>query len=118
MRSTAGIHFTGVLRTLGIYDASLARLRTYPSGAKAMAALATQTAQRAIGCTQITEILYTSGVVLVAPLPAPFELATIYAVAVASSTASPHAAHAFAAHLTGGQTRALRRNGGFLDRSG
>lgn len=117
MRSTAGMHFTGVLRTLGLHDASLAKLHTYPNGAQAMAALAAGGAKAAIGCTQITEILYTPGVVLVAALPAPFELSTIYAVAVASNTASSRDARAFAARLTGSETCALRHAGGFLDRS-
>jgi len=117
VRATAGIHFIEVLGKLGVYDASLARLRAYPNGAKAMAALAAQGPQGAIGCTQITEILYTPGVVLVAPLPAPFELSTVYAVAVAAVSASSRAARAFAAHLAGDETLTLRRNGGFLDRS-
>jgi len=115
MRSTAGIHFTGVLRTLGLDDASFPRLRTYPNGAKAMAALAARGAQGAIGCTQITEILYTPGVVLVAPLPAPFELATIYAIAVAANARRGSDARTFATRLTGVETHALRRAGGFLD---
>lgn len=113
-RATAGIHFAGVLRTLDLYDASLAKLATFPNGAKAMAALAAQGKQGAIGCTQVTEILYTPGVTLVAPLPAPFELATIYAVAVASNATSRGEAHAFATRLTGAQTRPLRISAGFL----
>lgn len=117
MRSTAGIHFTGVLRALGLYDGSLAKLRAYANGAQAMAALAHAGAQRAIGCTQITEILYTPGVVLVAALPAPFELATIYGVAVASNTSASSPARSFAARLTGAATQPLRRAGGFFDRA-
>jgi molybdate transport system substrate-binding protein len=117
LRSTAGIHFTGVLRTLGLYDASLAKLRTYANGAQAMAALAQAGVPRAIGCTQITEILYTPGVVLVAALPEPFELATIYGVAVASNTGASAQARSFAARLTGAATQPLRHAGGFLDRA-
>lgn len=117
MRATAGIHFAGVLRTLGIYEASMSKLRRYPNGARAMEALAENGPQGAIGCTQITEILYTPRVVLVAPLPAPFELATTYAVAVSSSAASSRSARVFAARLAGPETQALRRAGGFLDRS-
>jgi molybdate transport system substrate-binding protein len=117
LRSTAGIHFTGVLRTLDLYDASLAKLRTYANGAQAMAALAQAGMPRAIGCTQITEILHTPGVVLVAALPAPFALATIYGVAVASNTGAPAQARSFAARLTGAATQPLRRAGGFLDRA-
>jgi molybdate transport system substrate-binding protein len=117
-QATAGIHFAGVLRTLGLYDSSLAKLSSHPNGAKAMAALAAHGARGAIGCTQISEILYTPGVTLVAPLPAPFELATVYAVAAASHAKSAAQARAFAATLTGAQTHAMRIAAGFLDRAG
>ena len=42
-------------------------------------------APRLIGCTQVTEIKYTEGVELVAPLPARFELATVYTAAVSAT---------------------------------
>jgi molybdate transport system substrate-binding protein len=115
IRATAGIHFAGVLRTLGIYETSMPKLHAYPNGARAMAALAENGPQGAIGCTQVTEILYTPGVVLVAPLPPPFELTTSYAVAVSPSAAS--SARAFAARLVSRETQPLRHAGGFLDRS-
>ena len=114
VRATAGIHFAGVLRTLDIDALSAPKLREYPNGARAMAALAAGGAQGAIGCTQITEILYTPGVMLVAPLPSPFELTTVYAVAVPQSAAGAAPARAFAARLAGQETQALRRAGGFL----
>jgi len=117
MRSTAGIHFAGVLRSLGIDESTQPRLHAYPNGAKAMAALAAERPAGAIGCTQITEILYTHGVVLVAPLPPPFELTTIYAVAVSTRVDSSADARAFAERLTGTQSHTLRRAGGFLDRT-
>lgn len=106
-----------MLRTLGIYETSTQKLRAYPGGARAMAALGESGPQGAIGCTRITEILYTPGVVLVAPLPAPFELTTLYAAAVSSSAASSISARAFAARLVSPETRALRRAAGFLDRT-
>ena len=40
IRATAGIHFAGVLRTLGIFETSMPKLHAYPNGARAMAALA------------------------------------------------------------------------------
>jgi len=113
VRSTAGIHFAGVLRSLGIDEASVQKLRIYPNGARAMAALAENGARGALGCTQVTEILYTPGVVLVAPLPPPFELATTYTVAVSANASSP--ARAFAALLASRETQAIRRAGGFLE---
>jgi len=71
----------------------------------------------AIGCTQISEILYTPGVALVGTLPAPFELATIYAAAVSTSAAPIAAARAFVERLTGASSQVLRRDGGFLERA-
>ena len=112
-RSTAGRHFVRVLGLLGIDAASRPKLRAYANGAQAMAALAREGPAHAIGCTQVTEIRYTPGVALVAPLPAPFELATRYALGIASQPRAPALARAFAARLTGFTTAALRRDGGF-----
>jgi len=117
LRSTAGRHFAGVLRMLGLHDSAAPRLRTYSNGAQAMAALAAERVHGAIGCTQISEILYTPGVALVGTLPAPFELATIYAAAVSTSAAPIAAARAFVERLTGASSQVLRRDGGFLERA-
>jgi molybdate transport system substrate-binding protein len=117
VRSTAGAHFAGVLRALGLYAQSLAKLRPYPNGARAMEALAQEAPHGAIGCTQMTEILYTRGVWFAGSLPPPFDLATTYAIAVASNTDKRSPAHAFVAHLAGPETESLRRAGGFIERS-
>lgn len=111
-KATAGIHFAKVLDALGIISEVAARLRTYPNGAAAMRELARATG-RAIGCTQITEILNTPGVVLVAPLPKAFELATVYSAAVSARAASTEAARRFAALLTTEASQALRAKAGF-----
>ena len=113
VRSTAGIHFANVMRELGIHDELQARFRTYPNGATAMRELAAHGAQRLIGCTQVTEIKYTEGVELVAPLPARFELATVYTAAVSAHAAEPSLAAGFIAMLTGADTTPLREAGGF-----
>lgn len=111
-KATAGIHFAKVLDALGIGIEVAARLRTYPNGATAMRGLA-RTSARAIGCTQVTEILNTPGVVLVAPLPKVFELATVYSVAVSAQAANTEAARRFAVLLTTEASRALRAKSGF-----
>jgi molybdate transport system substrate-binding protein len=111
--ATAGIHFVAVLRRLGIHDDVAARLRPYPNGATAMRALADAPEPGLVGCTQITEIRYTPGVALVGPLPAEFELATVYTAAVATRAADAAAARAFVAALAGPATLAQRRAGGF-----
>jgi molybdate transport system substrate-binding protein len=111
--ATAGIHFQNVLKSLGILDVVQSRLRTFPNGATAMRALAGATERQPIGCTQVTEIVATAGVTLVAPLPAPHHLNTIYT--VGTVTGSPHAAagQAFAALLCSPENAALRQSCAF-----
>jgi molybdate transport system substrate-binding protein len=113
VRSTAGIHFAAVLERLGIAAALAPRLATFPNGATARRELAASPAARAIGCTQISEILRTPGVRLVGPLPSAFELATVYSAAVAPGSSRPDAAAGFVARLTGDGSRSLRQAAGF-----
>ena len=113
LRSTAGIHFAGVMRDLRLFDLLEPRFRTYPNGATAMREMAANNAPNLIGCTQVTEITYTGGVELVARLPPRFELATTYTAALSASAADPVLAAKFVAMLTGAGTRALRQAGGF-----
>jgi molybdate transport system substrate-binding protein len=112
-KATAGIHFMKVLQGLGIADALAPRLRTFPNGAAAMAALAQAPEPNAIGCTQVTEILYTRGVRLTGLLPAPYELATTYTAAVAQGAAQPELARLLIAELTGADAAPVRRECGF-----
>jgi molybdate transport system substrate-binding protein len=111
--ATAGIHFFKVLQTLGL-DAELAdRFRTFPNGATAMAAMAKDTGAHLIGCTQVTEIKYTSGIDLIGLLPQEFELATVYALGIPVAAQNPELAQKLADLLTSTSTRALRMAGGF-----
>lgn len=113
-RATAGIHFARVMQALGVLEALRPRFRTYPAGAIAMREMAAAADPAAIGCTQITEINYTSGVQLVAPLPDRFELATVYSAAASTAAATNGAlAQQFISLLTSQETRALRGAGGF-----
>lgn len=111
--ATAGIHFVDVLRRLGIHDAVAPRLRAFPNGATAMRELASADGRGAIGCTQITEIRYTPGVILVGPLPPGFELATVYTAAVATGAREPELARRLVALLSGPSARLLRASAGF-----
>ena len=111
--ATAGIHFAKVLERLGIAGEAAPRLRTFPNGQTAMAALAVQQGGRPIGCTQITEILNTKGVALVGNLPDEFALATVYTLGICAKAQSPEVARRFAAMLTGEGSRELRRKLGF-----
>lgn len=111
-RATAGIHFASVLAQLGIADDLAARLRTFPNGATSMRELA-GSEPGAIGCTQITEIMYTPGIALVGPLPDAFELATVYTAAVGARAARPLLAQRFVDLLAGPATQQMRAEGGF-----
>jgi molybdate transport system substrate-binding protein len=114
VRATAGIHFANVMRELGVHDELQPRFRTFPAGAIAMRELAASTSPNPIGCTQVTEINYTPGVQLVGALPPAFELATVYTAAVATHAADPALAARFVALLSGAESQALRRDGGFV----
>jgi molybdate transport system substrate-binding protein len=112
-RATAGIHFMKVLTALGLAAEVAERLRPFANGATAMAEMARAADPASIGVTQITEILYTPGVSLVAPLPPQFELSTVYSAAVVAGSMQRAAAAELLRRLTGADAAALRRDGGF-----
>lgn len=111
-KATAGIHFHKVLQSLGLAD-DASRLKTYPNGAMAMAALAQSGEAEAVGCTQVTEILITPGVRLNGLLPPPYELATTYTGAVAARAQEPELALALLEALTADEAAETRRKCGF-----
>jgi len=113
--ATAGIHFAKVMERLGVAAEVAARLRPYPNGAAAMAALAAVSGGRPIGCTQVTEILNTPGVALVADLPGDFALATVYTLGICAKAQAGDLARQFSKLLTGDASRDLRRKLGFGD---
>lgn len=113
LKATAGIHFMNVLKKLGIEPQVAGALRPYPNGATAMKELAAASGPGLIGCTQVTEILYTPGVQLVGLLPREFELATTYTAAVAARAEQPQAARMMVELLAGPAAAQLRRDGGF-----
>ena len=113
VKSTAGKHVATVLDSLGIAEEVRGRLREFPNGAAAMRAMGEAPGQGAIGCTQISEILYTGGITLVGPLPAEFELATVYSAAVCAQPTNTVDARRFVALLSGESTRPLRSKSGF-----
>ncbi len=114
-QATAGIHFMKVLERLGLRGLLAARLKPFPNGATAMAELARAGDARPIGCTQVTEIKSTPGVILVGALPKGFELATLYSAAVCTRGDALMLAERFVALVTGPESQALRSAGGFED---
>ena len=78
-----------------------------------MQALAQADASDAIGCTQVSEIIFAPGVQLAANLPQAFELATVYSAAVCTRATHPDAGAALITLLTSHEAAALRSAGGF-----
>lgn len=115
-KATAGIHFMKVLQALDLAG-DPAKLKTYPNGATAMAALAQASEPEAVGCTQVTEILITPGVRLTGLLPAPHELVTLYTAAVATDAQEPQLARALVEELTAAGAVETRRRCGFSEAS-
>jgi molybdate transport system substrate-binding protein len=112
-KATAGRHFAAVLAALDIHAEVEPRLKTYPNGATAMRELAQAKDRCPIGCTQVTEINHTPGVVLAGLLPREFDLATVYSVGLCAGTTRDAAARRFIKVLTGEASRALRIHAGF-----
>jgi GNAT superfamily N-acetyltransferase len=101
-----------VLDRLGLSTRVQERLRTFPNGATAMRAMA-EAPERAIGCTQATEILSTRGARLVAPLPPGFDLQTVYTAAVNTHAPKPDGARRFVSSIGAEGSRELRAAAGF-----
>ncbi len=112
-KSSAGIHIAGVLKALGLIEALAGRIHEFPNGATAMREMASHGGEGLVGCTQVTEILYTPGVALVAELPAEHALRTVYTAAVCTRAASPELAARLADHLSAEASLDLRRRSGF-----
>jgi molybdate transport system substrate-binding protein len=117
VKATAGIHFQAVLNELGLQDEVAARCLHYANGAAAMDALAKHAEQGGslqIGCTQVSEILYTPGVRLVGELPEPFQLRTTYAAALTPAGLESRRAAKMLAKLSASTSLSLRSKSGFL----
>lgn len=112
-QSTAGQHVAKVMHALGIAGTLTGRMREHPNGMTAMRELARSTAARPIGCTQVTEIVSSTGVTLVRLLPKEHELATVYTAAITTRVVDADAARRAIEVLTGGGSAALRARAGF-----
>ncbi len=113
IKATAGIHVMKVLKALGLDVELHNKLHPHANGATAMKAMAEAETNGLIGSTQITEILNTPGVDLVAPLPKEFELATTYTAAVCANSTQPESAAALIALMASADTAPLRLTCGF-----
>ncbi|MDQ2734571.1 MAG: substrate-binding domain-containing protein [Pseudomonadota bacterium] len=113
VKSTAGAHVAAVIERLGLRDTVTPKLAIFANGATAMTALANRGEPGALGCTQVTEIVYTPFLTLAGRLPDPFGLATTYSAGVSKTAGDFSLATNFIALLCGPETASLRRDGGF-----
>lgn len=113
VKATAGIHFMKVLTELGIDTTLAGRLRPCSNGAAAMEALSHAQEPGAIGCTQVSEIIFAPGVQLAGNLPNAFELATVYSAAVCTRAAHAQAGSALIELLISHEAAGFRSAGGF-----
>jgi molybdate transport system substrate-binding protein len=108
-----GAPFMRLAEGLGIAAATAPKLRSFPNGFAAMTQLAADAADAALGCTQITEIKWVRGVELVAPLPRPLQIPTVYALGIAARSTQPELARAFARTLAGPDAAPALAQAGF-----
>jgi molybdate transport system substrate-binding protein len=112
--ATAGIHFSYVLRDLGIAETVADRLQTFPGGIPAMKAMGDSPLGHPVGCTQVTEILRIKSVRLVGLLPKGLDLVTTYSAAVTTVAANPSAAARVIALMSAPGAAETRRAIGFM----
>jgi molybdate transport system substrate-binding protein len=101
--ATSGIHFAGVLKSLGIAEAMQPRTTLVPGGYPAEL-VAEGKVEMVVH--QISEIVPVKGVTLVGPLPKAVQKITTYSVGVAKKAEAPEVARAFVAFLTSPATKA------------
>jgi molybdate transport system substrate-binding protein len=113
-KSTAGIHFMKVMKTLGLDQELANRFKTFPNGATAMAQMALDPDSNVIGGTQTTEINICPGVDLIGLLPQELELNTDYTLGICKNSKSPDLALELANILVGEESLSIRQSIGYL----
>jgi molybdate transport system substrate-binding protein len=112
-QSTAGKHVASMIEQLGLTQQMQGRISEHPNGAVAMKALADNASGQGLllGCTQASEIIYTSGVRLIGLLPESFGLSTLYTLAIPTGSTQASAAREAVEHLLAAS--AVRQTAGF-----
>ena len=110
--TTAGAWLLSVADRLGAGDEVRRKARTAPGGKQAMQLLARSTG-RAVGVTQISEILSVAEVALVGPYPPALQKPTTYSGVVLAGAARPDAARDFLRFLGSPAVQARFRTAGF-----
>lgn len=111
--ATAGMQFMSMCGKLGVLAGVAPKLRAFPNGYTAMTEMANVGAEAVIGCTQITEIKLVRGVELVAPLPKPLQVPTVYSLGISTRASALELAREFAAKLAGPAAAARLAAAGF-----
>lgn len=112
-KSTAGIHMKSVFERLQVFDRIKERIQEFPNGATAMKAMASKAAPHSLGCTQLTEIMATPGVTVVAALPKSCALDTVYTVAIPSASGQVDLAGVLIDGLCDASLDNFKRDNGF-----
>lgn len=110
--ATAGAYLLGVADKLGVGAEVRRKGRTAPGGKEAMRLLAASRG-RALGLTQVSEILSVPEVKLVGPYPEPLQSETVYSGVVLAGAARPEEAAALLRFLAGAEVQTRFREAGF-----
>ena len=113
-KSTAGIHFMKVMKTLGLDQELASRFKSFPNGATAMAQMALDSDTNVIGGTQTTEINICPGVDLIGLLPQELELNTDYTLGICKNSKNPDLSKKLADILVGDQSIQIRQSIGYI----
>ena len=113
-KSTAGIHFMKVMKSLGLDQELAQRFKTFPNGAIAMAQLSLDPNTDVIGGTQTTEINISPGVKLIGLLPNEVGLNTDYTLGICAHAKNPELAKKLAQVLVGEQSIHIRKSIGYI----
>ncbi|MBM3357835.1 MAG: ABC transporter substrate-binding protein [Betaproteobacteria bacterium] len=111
--ATAGKVVMRMLERLDIAVQVKPRMQYFPNGYAAMKWLAASAEPRAIGITQITEILANNGVSHVGPLPAELQMKTVYTAGLAAQAPAPEAAREFISRLVAPAARPMLAEAGY-----
>jgi molybdate transport system substrate-binding protein len=113
-KSTAGIHFMKVMKTLGLDEVLKSRFKTYPNGATAMHMMSLDPDNNVIGGTQTTEINISPDVKLIGLLPDEIALNTDYCLGICKSSINIELATALANILVGEESLKIRKSIGYI----
>ena len=111
--ATAGKVVMSLMEKLGVANEVQGRMQFFPNGYAAMKWLAASGGEGKLGITQITEILPNPGVTCAGPLPAEFQMKTVYSAGLASHASERRLAQAFIERFAGPGARKLFEEAGY-----